>query len=131
LTKRGAAARKFFEDKLSVTAVELKPGDLVRGTNVTMGGQVYTAWEVVVAVGKVEAVHGSYTRTVNGVTETVPTVSDFAVTTRCKGLECVRHCSPESVFRKGFDRDRKTMVLEMALDYQDTLTKAGTVRKRK
>lgn len=125
-TKRGAAALKFLESLRSKPAAELKAGDVVRGMVVTMGGAVGHQWETVTVVraGVRETDGGRYVTDANGVEMVVP--PELVVETD----KCSHHTSAACVFRVKQDRENAARTYREAMDYQDTLTKAGTPRKR-
>lgn len=132
LTRRGSAAVTFYRKLCTVTAAELKPGDKIRSIGVTLGGDTYGEVRTVKEARKAASPRPwKSVTTTNGVTTAVEGVNDFEVVTGGIGCDCVHSCTPETSFVRvppvGPERASK---LAAAYDYQDTLTQAGTVRKR-
>ena len=104
-TKRGAVAAAFLKTLRSKPAKDFTPGDLlfVEPGPFTKGG-----FRKVLAVGWDELNAGMWSITLEGF-----------------GLGG----SPETRYRIGLTAEQKAETMRQALDYQDTLTKQGTVRK--
>jgi hypothetical protein len=120
LTKRGAAAQAFFKSLLMRPVEELKVGDLVRGTGVTMGGGLYGFTSRVLEVDlerKVNAWH------IVG-EERIP-IEHVSYSTK-RGKHCV---SPGDLIEIRNEEDVKA-AREQALAYQASLTKAGKPMKK-
>lgn len=122
-TKRGAAARKYLETLRCKPARELKVGDRIKAGAVTMGGTPYDQWVVIKAI-------------TTGVQTGSSLIGGEMVAYRREGLDietdkvvlcCV---DPDAPIRFAQTNAQKAETLRLALDYQDTLTKAGTPRKR-
>jgi len=109
LTKRGAAAAAYLRELLSKPASELTPGMKVRESSVTIGGDVYTKWFEVVAVKPDELNPGKLNVLLDGLS--------------------IGAVSPTTMFRVAATKEVKQAAFAKALEYQATLTKAGTVRK--
>ncbi len=107
LTKRGRAAELHLSDLLSVPAAELKAGQLVRLTAVTMDQQVYGKWHTLTAV----ELDGDRVTMV---------MADGRDTVDASDLVRVQHTKAE-----------KREKIDQALAYQATLTKQGKPRKRR
>jgi hypothetical protein len=132
LTKRGAAAQRFYNELSSVAAKDLKPGDIILDSGLTNGGQVFDYWAVVVSVESAVQ-NGSFTTTEGGVTKTVDmsTIPSVCITTtHPKYGESSTICAADSV-RQHRNAEGKAERIKAALDYQATLTKLGKVAKRK
>ena len=105
-TKRGAAAAKYLADSLTVRADSLVVGDLmyVRGFSCGSAGMPskwYTIQEIRDKGDRLDLV--------------------------CDGL--TSGVFPSSMVRKAWSKAEKAEKVAAALDYQDTLTKAGKARK--
>jgi hypothetical protein len=125
LTKRGAAAAAYMNDLLSKRADQLQPGDKVRETGVTNGGDLYMAWFTVKVVRP-------DTTTVNGVVqEGRKDLLAIEAEDKRGGSMGFLGIAPEKMYRVAATAEAKAAALKQALDYQDTLTKQGTVRKQK
>lgn len=125
LTKRGAAAQRFFTELASKPASEFKPGELIRMSNVTTGGDTYTAFETVVSVAPAGDKFQAFS---NGVRVGQDALE--IVTTR-KGCESSTFTSPTTMYRRGLTGEEKQALVAKALAYQETLTKLGKPRKEK
>lgn len=125
LTKRGAAAQAYFTALASKPASEFKPGDLIRMSNVTTGGDTYTAFETVVSVAPAGDKFQAFS---NGVRVGLDALE--IVTTR-KGCESSTFTSPGTTYRRGLTAEEKKELIEKAMAYQATLTKLGKPRKEK
>jgi hypothetical protein len=128
LTKRGAAAAAYMNDLLSKRADQLQPGDKVRETGVTNGGDLYMAW---FTVKEIRPDTTKVTYTVNGVVQE-GRADLLAITTEDKrgGSMGFLGIAPEKMYRVAATAEAKAAALKQALDYQDTLTKQGKVAKR-
>lgn len=108
LTKRGAAAQKFYHDMFTVKGSELVPGNLIWGMGVTLGGDLYHRWMRVIS---------------NDPEAMVMVLMDGKE-------EMTLHYDSGSTYRKApKTQEDKAAAIKLALDYQATLTQAGTVRK--
>lgn len=112
LTKRGIAAQKFLNSLRKIPANKFKVGDLMLCEGVT------------------SACFAKITEIKTG------TASEFGYadnTTPFVGLYCGDKggivCSADTLVRKGFSGAEKDAQKKLALEYQATLTKTGTVRK--
>lgn len=119
-TKRGAATKIYFENLLSIPAADLKIGLKVRALVISNAGQVQgNKWTLITNIGP-NTTCGVYR---NG------TVVYEGLTIESE------HCSfggvaPTTLYRVQVTKEVKSAALAKALDYQDTLTKTGTVRKK-
>lgn len=109
-TKRGKAARFFFENLLSMPASKLQPGMKVKALVITEGGNVGgTQWST---IEKIEP---------ESEPDRLTMVTEF----------CTFHRVPTTdLYRVASTAEVKTEARTRALEYQNTLTKAGTVRKK-
>lgn len=123
LTKRGEAARKFFEASCEVAVETLAVGDVIKCR--TMAGM---AFATIVSITPGDPNDGN--KSLDKVTgEWVPmhTADGFMIETN----KVIFFAKPGTVVRKGQSAEEKKAKLEAAYAYQATLTKAGTVAKRK
>lgn len=104
-TKRGAATVAFLTAMRSKPARDVRVGDLIRVENFFAGR---TSFERVTEV---------YADKYNANTLCIVT----------KGMN--NGVSPDTMMRMGFTAEEKAEQMKLALAYQATLTKAGTVRK--
>lgn len=104
-TKRGLAAKLFFEDSLSVPAEDIKVGDIIR------------CWA---GVKKFYPV----TEATTGVT------SDGRPVVELHMENSIYRCIAGTKIRKGADGETKAAKLAAALDYQASLTLQGKVSKK-
>lgn len=128
LTKRGQAAADFMTALLSKRADQLVVGDKIRETGVAIGGDLYYAW---FTVTEIRADTTKQTYTVNGVVQEGRKDLLAISTTDKRGSMGFLGIEPEKMYRVAATVAQKQAALAQALDYQDTLTKAGTVRKQK
>ena len=111
-TKRGAAAANVYAESLKVPAGSLVVGDTMQCEDYLAGKRWFAPIVSIVATerdGKV----------VLDITTDHPKAGKSGLVTW-----------PEYLVRKGWLTVDKTAKLQLALDYQDTLTTAGTPRKR-
>lgn len=124
LTKRGYAAQQFYINSCTVPVAQVKVGDVIKVTSMTHGGGSfsYRAYVVEISVQK-----DAMTSITNG----VKTVYDMIVLRTehpkygSSGIG-MANIGTVRVYRQD-DSER----VAAALAYQETLTKAGTVRKSK
>lgn len=118
-TKRGAMAWALFNESLKVRA-----GDLVPGVDsiLFVGGEHLgpSKWFKVKQTGW--NLSGCY-----GINKDGTRIDTFDIL--CEGFTSGGH-SPDTMIRKAWSAEEKTALRNAALDYQDTLTKAGTPRKK-
>lgn len=126
-TKRGAAAAMYLKDLRSKLAGQFVVGDLFYMDSIpgfAKGGfSAVTAVEFVTGAQLHAAGQRSYT---NGVEQ--PQQDQVRITTEKRGSW---QGSPNNRVRFGLTAQQKQDTLVAALDYQDTLTKQGKVRKAK
>src|SRR5580693_6740684 len=117
LTKRGQAAQDFYTTLLSKTTLELKAGDKVLSPDMFGGSN----WKTVTEVYKctAERTGGSWSLAPTG----EPVYYGYCVEGICNGVE------ESKVWRVSATKEQKVAAQEKALAYQETLTKAGTIRK--
>ena len=117
-TKRGAAARKFFDDSCMVKASEVKVGDLLLcesyGTK--------SGFQMVTAVGNDDGCRWLDKET----NEWKP-----YYTIECAKYSYRLNTFPDSMVRLGQNAEDKAAKLQAAYEYQTTLTKLGKPRKSK
>lgn len=109
LTKRGAAAQQWFSDRLTIPARDVTPGQRVRIEAITMSGRVS---------GRVTVASVKFDNDGAGSIE-ITTADNKTFYLAGETVQLV----PTQV--------QRAALIELALAYQDTLTKAGTPRKRK
>jgi hypothetical protein len=117
---RGYAAALVYEALLSRPAGLIKPGMLIKGIGVTVGGDVYSQWEKVTEVRPGTVEDGGHL--VDGAV--IP--SGFIIVTN----KCVHHAEADSMYRIGATAEQKERARTAALSYMAKLTKAGKPRKR-
>lgn len=125
LTKRGAAASKYFHDLCAVRADEVKAGDLAEMTAVAPSGAMARYFATVVEVGPRDCKMFSV---VDGKRVEVPLIA--IKTESAKFGPMSYNCGPDALIRKGQTADEKRAKLDQALAYQATLTKTGKPRAR-
>lgn len=102
-TKRGLAAKKFYENSLSKRAGDLQAGEAVR-----LNG------------------YGSKFHMIEFVGNSVDGFNRFHIVTKVVDYGC----DPETIVRVAASVERKQQAFAAAMEYQSSLTKAGTPRKR-
>jgi len=112
-TKRGAAAKTYYEGKLMVPATEIKIGDKIRDMNVKQ-----------LTVASIEERKPNGRAWVSGVEIVLSNRIHF---TNATGLEM--SCEVDGLVRRIPTAEENEILIADAIAYQDTLTKAGTVRK--
>lgn len=123
-TKRGAAAMAFYRESVTVPASEIQVGDLIAETGMTLGGGMYSRKARVL---ELIAEHENGYSVVNG--EKVPNVY-IGYRTEAKGEKMTSSVFKNTPVRKYFPKDENDQKIAEALAYQETLTQAGTPRKR-
>lgn len=120
-TKRGAAALKYLTELRSKRADQLVVGDIIRVDGMGLSRSGFSA------ITEIKAYDSSRNSSfVNGVL--VPQRTDcMTINTRLMGYDGI---PPEQLFRVAQTEDQKAATLAQALEYQSTLTKSGTPRKR-
>lgn len=113
LTKRGRAAKDYYLAKFEITAKDVKVGDIIRTNHIKQ----LTA----VAVSVVPS-NARYLK--DGVMVQAP---DQVL---IEGLKQSIKVSPDSAVRRIPTKEENDAAIQDALAYQQTLTKAGTPRKR-
>lgn len=130
-TKRGLAAKLYFEALLSKPASALEVGMKIKVGSITNGGTPFEHWATITEIedNSVTRKHGFGVQGQPGVYE----YTGFNIYTRSEkfGSGCSGAVSPTTMFRVAADAATKQEAKKKALDYQDTLTKTGTVRKVK
>lgn len=131
LTKRGAAARRYWESLCSVPAKELKPGDTIEVTSVTHGGQVFSYIATVTGL-EIVPCNASSGTVING--QTVTKVYTEMLSVNCThakyGNSSICLYNYDTPYRIHNHANRQANAAK-ALEYQKTLTKLGTPRKAK
>lgn len=118
-TKRGAVAAAFLKTLRQVRADTVKPGDRLR-VQLVQGSKVYTVETVSIGLAKD---HGAY----RGDGQYMQVKIEFVG----EGVNKLRaYHDPAHMVDKVFSDEEKTAQLRQAVEYQATLTKAGTPRKR-
>lgn len=128
LTKRGAAANTYCVTLRSRRADALKVGDVVRTHNLTIGGRPFMNWSTVTAIGPDLSKRGTYGA--NGEVVWAPVPGAMLIVTSSR-FGTVSHggIPSDAMFEVHGTAEQRRATLEAALDYQDTLTKAGVPRK--
>lgn len=127
LTKRGAAAQRFYNEMFKRPVESLKVGDVVKINGVTIGGNTtYTGYASVVELDLEPKVNGY--SVINGVRKDSIYVS---YTTEHSKLGRCGHSVPPGyiVTLRGSPEERAEAVAK-AKAYQATLTKTGAPRQR-
>jgi len=125
-TKRGAAAQAFYTNLLSKRAADLLPGDKVRETVVTNGGELGSKWMAVLEVYPQTAERNGGCHSIDPVTN-APVYSGLVVE-----LDGLVSCGvpADHMYRVAATAEVKQAAKAKALEYQETLAKTGTPRKR-
>jgi hypothetical protein len=122
-TKRGAAARKFYEDLCHKPVEEVKVGDTIRVS--LLQGACFVK---VLAITAGDPNDGfRYFDKVANDWKPMHLATDFEVKTERLNMVL----KPGSPVRMAQSAAEKAAKKVLALEYEDTLTKAGTVNKRK
>lgn len=121
LTKRGKAAQAWFSKQRETTADQIKVGDLMRFND------LHSTFTARVTSVEPTRLKGVSRKIINGKFEMVP-YDNPGISIMCEksGLTC----APDCVVQRGYTKAERRKVIQAALEYQKTLTKAGTVRKR-
>jgi hypothetical protein len=124
-TAKGRAAANYLNALRSRKASEITVGMLVLDRGVSAGSFTQPAqWCKVLTIRPGDAkVDGGSVVVVDGVETVVP--APLVIETDRMAF----HVSPDSVMRVGLTAEEKRATFAAALDYQDTLTKAGKPRK--
>ena len=124
LTKRGYAAQQFFISLCTVPIDQVRVGDVIKVNSMTHGGGSYSYRAAVI---EISVQNDAMTSITNGVSTTYNMIT---LTTEHpkygKSSIGMAHIGTVRVYRPDDDERAKR-----ALEYQETLTKAGTVRKSK
>lgn len=129
LTKRGAAAAQFMTDLLSKPGSELKVGDKIKECSVTNGGTLFTAWFTIVSIEPLTA-ENAHCYQLGPNNEKIIPANHLKIELNNPKLGGLSTSSEASkMYRFAHNAAFKTEALNKALDYQDTLTRLGTVRK--
>lgn len=115
-TKRGAAARAWFDEQRTIPASEIKVGDVlyIRG--------IYTRVKIAEIEGPVVS---SWRISDDGTRTPLPSIRFTSVKGSRFGL------SPDTKVIRFLSREENGALIARALAYQDTLTQKGTPRKAK
>lgn len=132
LTKRGASAARYMNTLLSRPYADVKVGDTIRCSGVTVGGDVYSYWGKVVEIERgVQRGASSDPATGQMVPYELETVTFWTESKRFgRAGQSLFAKSLGDTVRFAASADEKKAALASALAYQATLTKAGTPRKR-
>lgn len=120
-SKRGLAAKRYFDGLCTVAAKDLKVGDRIRTDGMTNGGASYSYTATITAIDT----NGGGEVICNGVAYTLLRIELESPKFGKSGLCTYPH---HTFLTRNDDRKEK---FEQALAYQETLTKRGTPRKRK
>ncbi len=124
-TKRGHAALLYLKQLRSRPIETIQVGDVVKMGGVTMSCQVYDVWVKVTQVSR-RTQEGSSLQ--DGVM--VPySVEQVVLSGLGKGTEYATASQPGTLIEVVLPKDEQHALLAQALDYQDTLTKAGAPRQ--
>jgi hypothetical protein len=125
LTKRGAAASAYLRQLRSKPLAEVKVGDVVKLGGVTGSGTPYDVW---CRVTKIEPSVSEGSSLVNGVM-TPYRHETLTLTGTHKGQEHGLCADPNHSIELCLSREEQVRTLELAIAYQNTLTKMGKPRK--
>lgn len=138
LTKRGAAASQYLRELRSKPAGELKVGDKIRALNVTLGGEPYESWETIESMtptsyyagrGASGMWYSNYEEPFNGNDEIKwEKIEAVEIKTNKGKLGAI---PVTRKYRVAFTGEEAEKTAALALEYQNSLTKAGTPRKIK
>jgi hypothetical protein len=125
LTKRGAAAMAFLKTLRSRPASQVKVGDQIKVTGITMSGDPFHQWMTVreIAPTVQEGASLKDGAMVPYRTELIR----FDGTS--KGQANATQMRPDTLVEVLLSKEGQAETLRQALAYQETLTKAGTTRK--
>lgn len=132
LTKRGQQAAKWFRTQMEVPATELKPGDVVKYEIMIGVDQFVLAYLRFEGVNT-ETGTWSMARQPDGSLLKDRQMSEYKFTRLKNGEEYGVGFWPGEQppkFRRRLEGDELKSLRSAALEYQSTLTKAGTPRKR-
>lgn len=101
-TKRGQVARNYYEQLCTVNGSDIKVGDIVSYTDVTLGGDAYGNKATVLEI-----------------------VGESIITDKVTFGN-----GTKSTFRKIYSAEEKAQKLAQAVEYQKTLTKQGKPSKK-
>lgn len=125
-TKRGAAARRFYQDSLKVRLDSLVVGDLMQIESFGAESS-YTYFAPIVEI-KPYRMRGSSLK--DGVMVPFDYMSTEVTTEHPKHGRAGLVSQGDHMIRKGWSASDKTAARAAALEYQATLTQAGTVRRK-
>lgn len=118
LTKRGAAAARFYRNLRSVRADQVRPGDMVYSDGVP--GLVASKWCRIQANVPVEV---TYT--------TIDGIQKACTQQRIDSKSFSYQCAPDQPMIKAWTKEQNERFLQQSLEYQSTLTKKGEPSKRR
>jgi hypothetical protein len=124
-TKRGAAALAYLKSLRSRPASEVKVGDQIKVTGVTMSGDTFDQWMTVREIAPT-AQEGASLK--DGIMVPYRTeLIRFEGTS--KGQATAAQMRPDSPVEVLLPKEEQIATLLKAIEYQETLTKSGTPRK--
>lgn len=132
LTKRGKVAAEYLRTLRSRPTSALKVGDVVRTSIVTVGCEVADVWATVEAIEAWDPSKATAWAIVNGERRDLHAAGDLTVTTRYGKTDlgrCVETRAPDYLWRVKTTGDEAARTFALAIEFQKTLTKTGTVRK--
>jgi hypothetical protein len=125
-TRRGAAARKYLDELLSVPASTLVVGDRIRVSSITNGGEPFTVFSTILKIAPGVDDGCKRLDSATGEWHPVRGLGELRVETKTRALDVM----PGDMVRKAWSAVAKATAVAAAVEYQATLTHAGTPRKR-
>lgn len=125
LTKKGAAANAWLIALRTRKASELEVGQYIRCDRITMGGQSYRVTGLITRIGLSETAKWQDKTT----GEWKPYL-EIETKEGKKGETGVSQVFADSTFIRVFPREEARAQVRAAIEYQNTLSKAGKPRKR-
>lgn len=119
LTKRGAEAQRYFTERCSKRAADLKPGDKVYYDG--LFGKA--GWSEVIEVRAGDAARDGGSVLPDGTVK----AAELIVETKL----CKHHTSADAMFRVAQSKEDRAAKVAEALAYQETLTKSGKPKASK
>ena len=131
LTKRGEAARAYYNKLCTIKVTELQPGMKIEGMGVTNNGRTFSYLGEVTDVPQLIESIGACSTVENGVTKVERWTHRIQVKTYSPKYGVSGIISSPDAMVKVYNLPNRAELVERALAYQATLTKQGMVQKAK